>query len=207
MKKLAVLAALSLSALSAQAASPQSSVDVFYANQTLKLDVPGFGSADFDGDAFGVRGKFGLTQNFFLGGQYESGSYSESGVDIDLDDLRLGGGYGLLIAPTVQVFGQLEYADLKLESQGIKSTADGFGVHVGIDGALSRTLSAYARGGLLRLEDDGSNKIDGTEFLMGLAGNFGRFGLFGEYRVTSLEDDADTQYDLDGFRLGARFNF
>lgn len=179
-------------------------VDAYYIPTTnLEFGVPGGGSADDNGDGFGVKGfvPFGRTQSFFLNGEYQSSSYDD--FDVDVDQLRLGGGWQTPIATgTLGFYG--EYAKLSIDDED----ADGFGVHARMAFPVLPNAQIYGQVGYLSLEDDNNDTADGLEFLVGASYDFTRnIGAFIDYRHTDLEDDDDYKYKLGDVRVGVRILF
>ncbi|HVT35394.1 MAG TPA: outer membrane beta-barrel protein [Nevskiaceae bacterium] len=182
------------------AGQPAGNLDIYYlASSRLDLEVSGIGSATFDGDGFGVRGRVNLPPNFFLHGAYQQGNHDKNGVNADLDDLRLGGGAQI---PATPFYGSLELVNLKLSSGGSSSSESGFGIHAG---ALLQfdALSLNAEVGYLSVGDAGN----GAEYLVGGAFNFTpQWAFVADYRVTQLEKDGVTTKPQDA-RVGVRYNF
>lgn len=104
----------------------------------------GYVSADFDtagmsvdGDGFGINGSFAITDTYFL-----SAGYSSLGFDfsIDLDQLAVGGGMHIGLSPTIDFVGTLAYLDAEADSPVGSVSEDGFGIGVGVRGALNNAF-------------------------------------------------------------------
>lgn len=178
------------------------SAEIFYSDSEFDTNVSGAPTLDADG--FGLRGLVKLPGS----GIYFRGAYLDETVDTplgdaDYEETRLAAGIGFSVTPVIDLGVEAEYGDFELDGDG----SDGFGLFGSAETNLP-IINAYGRIGLLRLEDDSGDDVDGTELTLG-----GRFGLlpllslFAEYRLLTLEDDANNELDIDGFRLGARFSF
>lgn len=196
--KLAGAAAL-LAVSTAQA--QQNNLDVYYADSTVEVTVPGFGSFDEDGDGFGVRGAFAISELAAVTAEYQAVTFDDS--DLDLDQLRA----GLLIALSafdtpLSWYAAAEYIRLEADD-GFDSDSDsGFGLHVGGRFEVVPGLGLGARVGYVDIDDS-----DGIEWLVeAVLAATPTLAVFADYRLTSVEDD-DVETDLDDLRLGVRLRF
>ncbi|WP_428311086.1 outer membrane protein [Hydrocarboniphaga sp.] len=199
-KKLLLLAALAVP--TTVFANEGAHVDGYYIpTSKLDVDLGGGVSGDDDGDGFGVKGivPFGRAQNFFLEGEYQSSSYDD--FDVDLDQLRLGGGWQIpLQTGTLAIYG--EYVDLQIDD--VDADLSGFGVHARLAFPIARNVQIYGQGGYLSLDDHGT--YDGFEFLVGASLDITpNIGAFVDYRHTDLSGDVD--YTLGDLRVGVRVLF
>ncbi len=202
-KKLLALAAL-LVLPSAAFANEQGHIDGYYIpSATIEIDD---GGPDIDGDGFGVKGMIplGMTRSFFLTGEYQSNSYDDP--DIDLDQLRLGGGWQTPLATgSLGVYG--EYINIDLDG----SEADGFGVHGRLSFPVAPMVNIYGQVGYVQVEDDDNAEFGGMEFLVGASVDFTpNIGAFIDFRQTNLDADDDSfaaDMTLQDVRLGVRVLF
>ena len=204
-KKLLMLAVLAAPlAVPVVAHAEQGHVDAYYIPSTT-LDIDGVG--DDDGDGFGVKGfvPLGPGQSFFLSGEYQSSKFDD--FDIDVDQLRLGGGWQTPLATgSLGVYG--EYVSIDLDG----SKADGGGVHGRLSFPIAPAVNIYGQVGYLWLTDDDSNDIDGAEFLIGASVDFTpSIGAFLDFRQSNLKLDSgfggDQDFTLQDVRVGVRVLF
>ena len=115
--------------------------------------------ADFDdGTGFGVRGQFSLGEGGgFLHGEYSMVGLELGGADVDVNELRLGGGMTGKLQQNAHWIGKIEYIDL-----GSDIDADGFGVHGGAAFEASPGFELFGTLGFVKFDDD-----DGLEFNVG----------------------------------------
>lgn len=198
------LSALMLSAFAFQANAQQTSfghVDAYYIpNADLEIS-DATGSAKDDGDGFGLKGRFLVSEQLFIAAEYQAVEYDDS--ELELDQLRVGVGFTMPINITLNFVGQVEYINAETDAPGVSSESDdGFGVHAGLEAALAPQFSLYGRVGFVSVDDS-----DGPEFLVGA-----RFkvtpnaSLFADYRASRFSDSG-TDLDLDDLRIGAGFHF
>lgn len=164
----------------------------------VEFSQTGFGSADDDGDGFGLRGMGPVAESVFLSAEYQATTYDDSNIDID--QLRFGVGLGAIAGGSVQ----LEYIDIELDGSG----ADGFGLHGRLASPPGEGLSLFGQIGYIELEDD-TETISGFEGSVGLALQINEgLGGFLDYRVTALEgDNTNIDFDFRDWRLGLRLGF
>jgi hypothetical protein len=154
-------------------------------------DTPG-GFADFDDDGtgFGIKGWGMVNENVFLHGEYQTVTTDD--FDIDIDQIRLGGGY----ASGNWIF-KGEYIDT-----GSDLDQAGFGVHGGLHTG-SGNVGFFGTVGYLMLDD-----VDGLELDVG--GSFGinrDWSIVADYRIFMGSLDPDGDLTLGDLRIGAAYNF
>jgi len=182
--------------ITAMAGGVGNSVDVYYVSSGLDVSVPGFGSADDDGDGFGAKGRFAIADNMFVSGEYQSVSYDD--FDIDIDQIRAGVGFNSPLGAQASFFGLAEFINADIDDE----SDNGYGVHGGVQFAVSDSISLKGSIGYVDFGD-----ADGIEYLVGAAFKLtDAFGIVADYRVTNLEED-DADLDIDDLRVGVRFNF
>lgn len=200
MKRTLVVAAAAAFGISAPAFSApgNSYLDGYYVpSAELEIDLPGIGSADDDGDGFGIKGAAELAPQVFLIGEYQSTEYDDS--ELELDALRIGAGFGAGAGNGGGLYGRIQYIDYEIDNE----EESGVGGHIGYALPLSNQFRLYGEVGYLKLDDvDGPEVLGGAAFM--LAPNL---GIFADYRVTQLEDDNDIELTFEDFRVGARFTF
>lgn len=191
-----LLLLLLLGPLAAHAES-RGNLDLYFIpSAKLDVEIPGFGSADDDGDGFGVRGSGALSDNAVLTGEYQSASYDDS--DLDIDQLRLG--VGLTAADSGSgLF--VEYVDVDFDGD----EADGFGIHGRLASKASDVVSVYGQVGYLSVKDD-FEKNTGLEFSVGATFWINdTAGVFGDFRQSNLEgEDSEIELELTDLRVGIR---
>lgn len=222
------LLAAALLAAPLPAALAGSSLDLYYVGIT-ELEVDNTAGGDFsfdDGDGYGAKGRFKLTDELFLAGEYQNVEYDELsfdsgtpsvssddvGLERELETWRAGLGYQFAETP---FYLKGEYIGLESELSttgdegdedevGGDIDEDGFGAHLGATGQPMEKLSLTAQIGYLDIGD-----VDGLEYLIGAALHFtDRFGIFADYRYTSLSGDGDDyELNLSDARVGLRLMF
>lgn len=214
------------------AAQAAADLDLYYTPYT-EIKVKNGAGDDLkfdDGDGWGVKGKFGLTDSLFLSGEYEKNEYDDitvnnapvfpgfpgSSVSVDqrLQQYRAGLGY---MIPTTPFYVLGEYINLESKTrvdngtsatESDTDTSEGWGAHLGAKGkVLNDYLTLNAEIGYVDV--GGSN---GLEALAGLAVNVTKhLGVFADYRYTSLTDGGSGANDIDTrlgeARVGARLSF
>ena len=193
-----VMASAPLAVLSAQ---PKGTIDVYYVvSPELELEADGVGSVDLEeGDGFGVKGRFNLSPQVFLAGEYQANTYDEVegfSIDAELDQIRGGAGFRFGADSPFYVLGEFIQIDVEFEDESEDDS--GFGVHLGANSPVADSLNFYGQFGYV---DVGG---DGLEFLAGLAFMFTRqLGGFVDYRHTSLDEDG-AEVTLADLRVGLR---
>ena len=120
------------------------------------------GGVDVDGDGIGINGSFAITDRYHLFAQYSTLDFDFS---IDLNQLAVGGGMHHSLSPTIDFVGTLAYVDAEVESAVGTVSEDGFGIGIGVRGALSSNFEweagiEYADVG----ESDTSLGLDGRYY-------------------------------------------
>lgn len=204
-KKLLMLAALAapLAVPAIAQANEQGHIDAYYIPSTT-LDIDGIG--DDDGDGFGVKGfvPLGPAQSFFLSGEYQASKYDD--FDLDVDQLRLGGGWQTPLATgTFAAYG--EYVNIDLDG----SEADGLGIHGRLSFPIAPAVNIYGQLGYLWLEDDNKDDVNGVEFLIGASVDFTpNIGAFLDFRQSNLTNETnfgDQDFTFQDVRVGVRVLF
>jgi len=189
---IAAIAACSFAA-PALAATGNNYVDGYF--YLSDIDV---GPADDDGVGVGVKGGFQVADQVYLTGEYQTVEYDD--FNVDLDQLRLGAGFGPGMGTKGQgIYGRAEYVKFDIDSED----DSGIGGHVGYALPLSDQFRLNGEVGYLLLDDS-----DGPELLIGgtyrVAQNF---GIFADYRASFLDGDHGGDLDVSDLRIGARFYF
>ena len=144
-----------------------------------------------DGTGFGLKGHLGFGAPFATL-EWQSVTLEQGPFESDLDQLRIGGGYGMDMNTQTSLFGRAEWIDL-----GGDADDDGFGVHGGLKFAATPAVTLKASVGFLKFDDD-----DGTELLAGAGFAFTKqLGAFVDYRLFSGDSD------LTDLRAGVSFAF
>jgi len=116
----------------------------------MDFDSTGF---DLDGDGFGLSASFSVADNFHLFGEYQTAGLV-AGIDLNL--LELGAGYHTNISPNLDVYANLAYINVEVESGGFGSADEGgFSVGLGLRGMVSDAVELY--GGLDFIDFDESD--------------------------------------------------
>ena len=226
LRKTLLCAALCAAPLAAAQAAAD--LDLYYTPYTqIKLKGSSGDDLDFDdGDGWGAKGKFGLTDYLFLSGEYEKYKYDDitvndtplfpnlaDHVDERVEQYRAGLGFNFVTTP-FYVLGEYIGIDSKTRvdngssaTESDKDKDEGWGAHLGAKGkVLNDHVTLNAEVGYVDVGDS-----DGLEVLAGAAYNISRHvGVFADYRYTSLtggggNDDVDTR--LGEARVGARLSF
>ncbi|VUD59623.1 hypothetical protein TDB9533_02724 [Thalassocella blandensis] len=162
----------------------------------------GYIEIDDDFSGYTLRGKVGITDNFYVTGGYSNVSHDELEDFIngtaELSASRFGVGTNFGITDNTAVYGQLEYLDLSLELDSSffesDSNEDGYIASVGIRSMLTNTTELYG--------ELAHNKVEETQTIAtaGIRQYFtDNLGVFAEY---SMND-----YDSDGYAVGVSFKF
>lgn len=213
-KKLLIAAALASPALASAATTVDynpSYFDLYYMpSAKIKTTVEtGLGNATFKdtGDGYGLKGRFGLGEMFFLSGEYQANDYTtdeddNEDLDRDLNIYRIGGGVAI---PNTPFFVEGEYigVDLGDDNEGNDEEANGYGIHGGAAMTFGERFTVNAKIGYVDVDD-----YDGFEYLVGGAFNFTtHLAVFADYRGTDLKGGSNTKLELNDFRTGVRFTF
>ncbi len=150
------------------------------------------GGISVDGDGFGINGSFAITDTYHL-----FAGYSTLGFDfsIDLNQLAVGGGMHFGLSPTIDFVGTLAYLDAEIEVPLLGPTVseDGFGIGVGVRGALNSSFEWEAG---IDYSDVGES---GTSFRLD-----GRY-----YFTDTIAAGAGVEFDDDAtvYAIGMRVEF
>lgn len=220
------MAAAVLAAAPVGMAQAGSLLDLYYVGVSdLEYEGTPAGDLEWDeGDGYGAKGRFELTDSVFLTGEYQNVEYDEVtfdtgavfggeiGVQQELEMWRAGLGYYFADTP---FYLQGEYVGLEAqltsdgseddeESIGDDFDEDGWAAHVGAKGMVTEMLSLHAEIGYVDL-----GEAAGLEYLAGAGLHFSKHvGIFADYRMTTLDGD-DESYDvnLGDARVGVRLLF
>lgn len=191
----------------AQKGRPAAIIDGYYVSAEIEFEGDVFDDdVEVEGDGFGVKGRFDLTDTLFLAGEYQANEYDEvEGFDLDeeiqLDTLRAGLGLRFANNSPFYVLGEVISADI--ETGGSSDDEIGFGAHLGVDAPIATALSLYGQVGYISVDEVLG---DGFEFLGGLAFMITpTIGAFADYRHTEVEDDDDAEASIGDIRVGIRF--
>lgn len=162
-----------------------------------ELDIEDVGNDD--GTGFGIRGWASLNGPWFVHGEYQTTSLDDA--DIDLESLRLGGGFAGEIQRGTMWLVKGEYIDL-----GSDADEDGFGVHAGVMFSATEQFGLFGTLGYLTLND-----TDGLELNLGAkvaftkewAGVLDYRTYMGEYDVSGVTGD----FTVDDIRFGVAYMF
>ncbi len=180
---------------------PLGEVGLYYIPSS-RLEGSGSGnSATFDGHGYGIQGTAFVAPIWFLNGRYQQANHDNSGVDLDLDDLRLGGG---VLVPHLPLYAGVEYVRMKFsDTAGGGSDAEsGFGVHAGAFAQL-QSFSFDLEAGYFSVGDAGN----GFEYSAGAGFDLTRdWTLIAGYRASDLKKNGVSIKPRD-VSVGLRFNF
>ncbi|MDP3857202.1 MAG: outer membrane beta-barrel protein [Stagnimonas sp.] len=220
MKKTLLLCAGLLGPAGVFAGSPAANgVDLFVGAAELKLS-DSEDSVKFSGYDYGTRAAFALSPNVFVSGEYVRSTTDKSvddvKIEIEPEELRIGGGVKFATSKAVNLFMGAQYARMDLDitasdpsgSETISAKADGYTLFGGADYSFNPGITLYGRLGYMSLDDDG-DKMDGLDFLAGAQYPISpSIGLFGEFRLTDLEFEGDGgSITFTAYRGGVRFSF
>jgi outer membrane protein with beta-barrel domain len=123
--------------------------------QRVELDDSTF---SVDGDGYGIAGSVALGDNWHLIGGYNGTSFDVlPGVDVDLDELTLGGGFHTSLTPNMDFVANLAYVRLEGSSQGFSIDDDGLGASIGIRAMATPSLELAAALQYIELSDGGND--------------------------------------------------
>jgi len=146
-------------------------------------------------DAISIGGSFDFANGFYAVGEYSKIELER--INIDLIDLKIGGGYHYSIAPKTDVFAELAYLNRNLDGGSGSSLDDnGYLLSVGLRKMLLDNVEIRAR---LEYED----------IFVGSETNFELGGLYYFSNQVGLGFGLQTKgnNDLEGFVLRARYAF
>lgn len=145
---------------------------------------------DVDGDGFGINGSFAINDDYHLFVEYSSLGFDFS---IDLNRLAVGGGMHYELSPTIDLVGTLAYLDYEVDSAFGSVSEDGFGIGVGVRGALENNFEWEA----------GIDYVDvgGSDTAIRLDGRY----YFNETMAAGIGVSIDDEVNI--FSLGFRMEF
>jgi hypothetical protein len=145
---------------------------------------------DDDGTGFGLRGWASVNGPFFVHGEYQTVTLDDT--DLDIDQLRLGGGYAMDMWLV-----KAEYIDF-----GSDLDQAGFGVHGGLH-TMSDQVGFYGTVGYLTTDD-----TDGIELNAGVSFAFNpQFSGVLDYRTYLGSVDPNGDITVGDLRVGVAYNF
>jgi hypothetical protein len=159
-----------------RAAAPESTgVSAFAGYTNLSLSDEG-DIGDFNGHSLGARVVYG-SKGWFAKAEYlqdvTSAHYDGLSVGLNVQQVRVGGGYGVEVLKGVNVYGEVNYvyasAALSVFGERDKGNNRGYFFGSGVSAELLPNLTTYARIGYLTLdgnETDG-NIGSGMDYLFG----------------------------------------
>jgi hypothetical protein len=168
------------------------------ASAEVTYDYLDIGYLDSDigisGDGFGLRGSVGISESFFMFGQYGDADYDAGFFDLGVTELRLGAGWHTPVNDSVDFVAALNWERTEVSTPFGDGSDNGYGVKLGLRGALSDALELN---GHLRYVDYGQGAND-TLLGVGIVYSFNeRVGL-----VFDVE-----QGDSDLIGIGLRVGF
>lgn len=165
-------------------------IELGYQSAALDDGLSGF---DIDGDGFGIRGAFEVSENWFVPVSYGNLDFD---FGVDLDQLSAGIGYHNELSNETDFFATLSYLRAEVSASGFGSVEeDGYGVSVGVRGMLVDNVELT---GNVSYSDLGDG-ADGTAF------GVGALYSFSDSFAVGLEIDFDEDVTIYG--VGARFYF
>jgi len=175
-------------------------LDLYY---IPKASVEAGSFPEEDGDGYGVKLMAPVSRWGVLTGEYQTVQLDDS--DQDLNQIRAG--LGVMTGSRARFGAVAEYIRLELDNPGMGSdAAEGFGVHGRIELDPTNWLNLYGQLGYVRIDNDGA--VDGLELSVGAATRINAaIGLFADYRLTKLEDEAKVEHDIADLRMGLRVSF
>ena len=149
----------------------------------------------------GIAGVFQVADQVFLTGEFQTVEYDDTNVD--LDQIRLGAGFGPGMSPNNQgLYGRVEYVNFEFDPG---KDDDGVAGAIGYGLPLNPQFRVHGEVGYLYMDD-----ADGPELLIGATYRIAQnFGVFADYRISFLEFDGPGNGDVDvsDLRAGVRFTF
>lgn len=147
------LAAVSALAIAAPALADGVSYNYIEGNyQRVEFDDD-FGG-DPDGDGFGIGGSFALNDQWHL-----LASYATADLDagVDLDQLKLGGGFHTPLTNNVDFVAEFAYVRFDASSGFVSADDDGFGLSLGVRGMAADRLELAGWVDYVDLDDSGDD--------------------------------------------------
>jgi hypothetical protein len=140
-------------------------------------------SSDFDG--FVLRGSIEVVDNWFIYGRYLDQTLSESGLDFDLQQFSIGGGYAWSFAENMDLYGKVGYTQAELDTSGqgfggFDIDDDGYELGVGLRARPMEALELEGAITYVDLSDSGDDTSFGVaarwfftdNFAVGVEGDF-----------------------------------
>lgn len=192
-----------------------STLDLFYVpSATLDLrtgpespDLSGAERTDEPGDGYGVRTLYRVGEKFAATAEYGSATFDLEGEDNDIDitDLRIGGGVVALTSGGTLGGFFVQYDKMESDQVG---DFDGYSLHGRLVGNPMTRVQLYGDVGMLRMESD-DDEHEGFEFTIGASLNFmHNAGIFIDFRQLRLEsEDIDYTVQRRDARAGLRVTF
>lgn len=201
MKIKQAMGALALVAMPLTVSAQTNQLDLYYIDAGVEIEQPFVESFEEDGDGYGVKGMFAIADSIFLSGEYQTSNYDSS--DNDFEWIRGGIGFAFVAEAPMTWFGMAEAIRIEADNSAGNDSDSGYGLHVGGRFDFSQAFSLGARVGYIDIDE-----VDGVEWLVdaGLAVT-PVFGLFADYRLTSLEDQDNDEIVFDDLRMGVRLLF
>lgn len=217
-----LIAAAALTVVPFTAAQAAADLDAYWTPFASAKVGSGSDALDFDdGNGWGVKGKFGLTDLFFLSGEFEKNRFDDISVqggflqfddNVQLRTEQYRGGLGFRFPETpFYAYGEYVGFESKIRvDNGVsavesdKDKSEGWGGHLGAQGkVLNDKLTLMTEIGYVDIGD-----VDGLEVTAGGAVEIVKhLSIFADYRYTSLAGGNNPDVRLDEARLGARFSF
>ncbi|GGZ69502.1 Ax21 family protein [Lysobacter xinjiangensis] len=116
----------------------------------VRTDLENTGTNN-DADGWALNGSGAIAPNFHVFGGYSKQSID--GVDVDLENWRLGVGYNREINTRLDLVTRVAYENYDLGGLPGDNSADGFSVEAGVRGAFTPNLEGYALAGYEKTED------------------------------------------------------
>ena len=115
-----------------------------------------------DGDGFGINGSLELNDMFHVFGGYSQQQQDESGVEVDLDQFRIGLGYNHAASDRTDILLRVAYEraefDVGMDNVSVDASADGYSLEVGARSMLTENLEVSVMGGYT---DAGNAEVEG----------------------------------------------
>ena len=186
-KALGIIAASALAAVSFN--TQASDVNYNYADLTFNhAELNGGGS----GNGVGVAGSFGITDNLYLAGNYDSADISGTGSEINF-----GLGYHQPINDTTDWYAEARYRNLDVPG----GTANGYMGMLGVRMAANSQFQVKAGVGYGSLSGGGTTQSGGIFDVGGTYNITDQFGITASY----YSDQDSAKWNV--VRVGVRMNF
>ena len=103
----------------------------------IDQSLSAFSGETTNGDGFGIAGSFALNDQWHLFGDY---STADLDFGVDLDQLKLGGGFHSPLSNNVDFVAEFSYVRIDASSGGFSVDDDGFGLSIGARGMAADRL-------------------------------------------------------------------